>query len=173
MNVLSQFHRIKLFVFDMDGVLTNGEMLIEPDGNWLRRMSVKDGYALQLAIKSGYMVVVVSGSDSKPIYDRLHKLGVTEVFMNVTNKEKFLQEYIAKNNWQPQQILCMGDDIPDFNFMQLGGLACCPADAVIEIKKICSYISPLKGGEGCARDVIEKVLKLNNHWPLDTTIPAT
>lgn len=173
MNILSRFRSIKIFVLDVDGVLTDGSLYITPENKWVRRMNIKDGYALQLAIKSGYKVVVISGSESAPVADRLQKLGITEIFMKVNEKEKFLKEYLLKKGYNPGQMLCMGDDIPDLNFMQIGGLACCPENAVVEIKKICSYISPLKGGDGCVRDVIEKVLKLNNDWTSDTSVAAT
>lgn len=173
MNILSRLQLIRTFVFDMDGVLTDGSLLVDAGGNWLRRMHTRDGYALQLAIKAGYKVMVISGSESAPVGERLNRLGITEVFMKVLNKEKFLAEYISKNNCETSEVLAMGDDIPDHSFMLMSGFACCPADAAFEIKKISSYISPLKGGEGCVRDVIEKVLKLNNHWPLDTAVAAT
>jgi len=173
MNILSRLQLIKTFIFDLDGVLTDGSLIVDADGNWLRRMNIRDGYALQLAIKAGYNVVIISGSESVPVAERLNKLGIIEVFMKVIDKEKFLKEYLLKNNYKIPEVLYMGDDIPDYSFMQIAGFACCPADAAFEIKKISSYISPLSGGKGCVRDVIEKVLKLNNHWPLDSSVAAT
>ena len=164
---------VNTVIFDLDGVLTDGSLIVDADGNWLRRMNIRDGYALQLAIKAGYNVVIISGSESVPVAERLNKLGITEVFMKVIDKEKFLKEYLLKNNYKIPEVLYMGDDIPDYSFMQIAGFACCPADAAFEIKKISSYISPLSGGKGCVRDVIEKVLKLNNHWPLDSSVAAT
>ncbi len=157
----------------MDGVLTDGSLHVEQDGRWLRKMNIKDGYALQLAVKSGYRVMVISGSESSPVKERLHKLGVTEVHMGVTEKGSFLSNYLSKNNIAARDTLFMGDDIPDYNCMLIAGLACCPSDAAVEIKNISSYISPIRGGYGCVRDVIEKVLKLNNHWLLNTSIPST
>ena len=173
MNILSRLRLLRAFVFDMDGVLTDGALFIEQGGQWLRRMNIKDGYALQLAVKSGYRVVVISGSESAPVESRLRMLGVTEVFMKVNNKERFLKDYLSKNNISFSETLFMGDDIPDYNCMIIAGFACCPADAAVEIKQISSYISPMRGGYGCVRDVIEKVLKLNNNWPLETSIPST
>ena len=157
----------------MDGVLTDGGLLIDSNGQWLRRMDIKDGYALQLAIKSGYRIIVISGSESEYVAERLRKLGIVDIFMKVKNKEKVLNDYIEKNNCRPEEILFMGDDIPDYNCMQIAGFACCPNDAAVEIKQISSYISPFKGGYGCVRDVIEKVLKLNNDWPLEISVAAT
>jgi 3-deoxy-D-manno-octulosonate 8-phosphate phosphatase (KDO 8-P phosphatase) len=173
MNILSRLRLIKTFVFDIDGVLTDGGLLIDSNGKWLRRMDIKDGYALQLAIKSEYKILVISGSESDPVDDRLRKLGITNIFMKVKNKENCLKDYIGKNNCKDGEILFMGDDIPDYSCMQIVDFACCPADAAVEIKQICSYISPFKGGHGCVRDVIEKVLKLNNNWPLETSVAAT
>ena len=157
----------------MDGVLTDGSLLIDFNGQLLRGMDIKDGYALQLAIKSGYKIIVISGSESEYVVERLRKLGIVDIFMKVKNKEKVLNDYIEKNNCRPEEILFMGDDIPDYNCMQIAGFACCPNDAAVEIKQISSYISPFKGGYGCVRDVIEKVLKLNNDWPLEISVAAT
>ena len=164
MNVLEFFKQITTFVFDVDGVFTDGSLLVMPGGAMIRRMNIKDGYALQLAVKKGYRVVVISGGNSPEVQERLRKLGVNEVYMGVENKLEKLVLYMQGNNLAKEEILFMGDDIPDYNVMQFAGLACCPSDAVNEIKQICKYISPLKGGEGCARDVIEKVLKLNGKW---------
>lgn len=164
MNVLSGFKTIKLFVLDVDGVLTDGSLLVLEDGQLVRRMNIKDGYALQLAIKKGYRVLVISGAKSKAVKKRLQLLGVKEVFMGVENKVQLLLNYVSKFKLQKEQVLYMGDDIPDLECLQMAGLACCPADAVAEIKAIAQYISPFSGGNGCVRDVIEKVLKLNEHW---------
>ena len=173
MNILSRLRFVKAFVFDMDGVLTDGTLLIDHGGQWLRRMSIKDGYALQLAIKFGYPVAVISGSESAHVENRLRELGITDVFMRVYDKEIFLKEYLSKNNIPLSETLFMGDDMPDYNCMIISGFACCPSDAAVEIKQVSSYISPMRGGYGCVRDVIEKVLKLNNNWPLETYIPST
>ncbi len=173
MNILSRLGLIKLFVFDMDGVLTDGGLLIQNDEQWTRRMDIKDGYALQLAVKSGYKILIVSGSESKPVADRLNKLGITEIYMKINDKLSFLKNYVEKNNNKGDEVLYMGDDIPDYECMKLAGIACCPRDAALEIQKMSSYVSPYKGGHGCVRDVIEKVLKLNNNWPLETSVAAT
>ena len=173
MNILSRLRLVKVFVFDMDGVLTDGTLVVENDGQWLRKMSIRDGYALQLAVKSGFKIVVISGSESAAVEKRLQQLGVMDVFMDVKDKAGFLKKYLSDKAISPGDILFMGDDIPDYNCMIIAGLACCPSDAAVEIKQISSYISPMRGGYGCVRDVIEKVLKLNNSWPLETYIPST
>lgn len=173
MNILSRLQLIKTFVFDMDGVLTDGNVLVDSSNNWLRQMNIRDGYALQLAVRSGFGVIVISGSDSLYVKQRLNKLGITDVFMNVKDKEEFLKDIVFKKEIRLDEILYMGDDIPDYHSMKIVGIAACPADAAFEIKEIASYISPQTGGNGCVRDVIEKVLKLNNKWTLQNNIAST
>ena len=170
--MLDIFKNINVFVFDIDGVLTDGSLLVMDGGLMIRRMQVKDGYALQLAVKRGYSIFVISGGNSPQVKERLSKLGVENVYMPIDNKLEKLKELIDKYQLQKEEILYMGDDIPDLEVMQYCGLACCPADAVSEIKTISRYISPLKGGEGCVRDVIEKVMKLQGKWILDTHTPS-
>ena len=172
MNILEKFKTIKTFVFDVDGVLTDGSLLILEDGQMARQMNIKDGYALQLAVKKGYKVVIISGGTSEAVKGRLEKLGVRDCFLKIDNKKEKLNEYVSQHGLNWEEVLFMGDDIPDYVPMQLTGLPCCPADAVPEIKEISHYISPIDGGKGCVRDVIEKVLKLNNHWDLDTTVAS-
>jgi len=162
--MLNKFTKIRLFVFDIDGVLTDGNLLILPDGQWARTMNIKDGYALQLAVKKGYRILVISGGDAVPVKQRLQKLGITDIFLPVQNKPEILQQYLQDHQIPREVVLYMGDDIPDLAAMQLAGLPCCPQDAATEIKQLSVYISPLAGGKGCVRDVIEKVLKLNGHW---------
>jgi len=166
MNLLERFAPIATFVFDIDGVLTDGSLQLTEDGHILRTMNIKDGYALQLAVKMGYKVWVISGGRSEAARLRLNKLGIDEVHIGIENKKEFLQEMAQTLNVGFEQILYMGDDIPDYAVMSICGLACCPNDAVPEVKQLSHYISPHGGGQGCVRDVIEKVLKLNNHWEL-------
>ncbi len=173
MNVLDRLRKVKTFVFDMDGVLTDGSLLVDYENKWLRKMNIKDGYALQLAVKSGYRILIISGSDAPPVAERLDKLGVKEIFMKVTDKEALLKNYMNDNKLPANEVLFMGDDIPDYACMKLAGFGCCPADAAVEIRQIASYISSVKGGHGCVRDVIEKVMKLNKHWPLYTSVAST
>ena len=171
--MLELFKPIKTFIFDIDGVLAIDTMIVMPDGELIRSMNSKDGYAMQLAIKKGYNIIIITGGNSEAVKQRLIKLGVKDVFLGVHNKEKLLQEYAEQQNLLLSQMLYMGDDIPDYMAMQLVSLPCCPADAVPEIKQICKYISPYNGGYGCGRDVIEKVLKLNGHWDVDTSLTST
>lgn len=171
--MLELFKPIKTFIFDIDGVLAIDTMIVMPDGELIRSMNSKDGYAIQLAIKKGYNIIIITGGNSEAVKQRLIKLGVKDVFLGVHNKEKLLQEYAQEQNLLLSQMLYMGDDIPDYMAMQLVSLPCCPADAVPEIKQISKYISPFTGGYGCGRDVIEKVLKLNGHWDVDTSLTST
>jgi 3-deoxy-D-manno-octulosonate 8-phosphate phosphatase (KDO 8-P phosphatase) len=145
-------------------VLTDGTVLVLEDGLQARRMNIKDGFGLQLAVKLGYRVVIISGSSPSPVVDRLMKLGITEINMSMLNKRAFIATYIETNKLKQEEVLYMGDDLPDLPAMPVVGLPTCPADAAIEIKEAVKYISPFAGGQGCVRDVIEKVLKLNNQW---------
>ncbi len=173
MNLLELLKSVTTLVFDVDGVLTDGTLTILPAGVMARKMNVKDGYALQLAVKKGYNIVIISGGNSEEVRDRLNRLGIAEVFMKVIDKVSILQKYLQEHHIPWKEVLYMGDDIPDLYVMQKAGIACCPSDAVGEIKEVCAYISPLNGGFGCARDVIEKVLKLRGHWNDDTHIPSS
>jgi 3-deoxy-D-manno-octulosonate 8-phosphate phosphatase (KDO 8-P phosphatase) len=164
MNVLKLFKPIRAFVFDMDGVLTDGQLLVMPNGLMARRMNVKDGYAIQLAIKKQYMVVVISGGSSPEVVRRLNLLGVQNVLMEVKNKLDILKTIVNDLGFVREQVLYMGDDMPDLACLKMVGLPCCPADAVTEIVGASKYVSALNGGYGCVRDVIEKVLKLNDDW---------
>ena len=171
-NVLTLFKKITTFVFDVDGVLTDGSLLVLPDGLMARRMNIKDGYALQLAVKRGYRVVIISGGNSPEVKERFLLLGVKDVFMKTEDKVAVLDDYMQANKLSAEQVMFMGDDLPDLKVMLLAGLRCCPADAATDIKQISQYISPLKGGEGCARDVIEKTMRLNENWGEDLSVRA-
>lgn len=166
-NILTKFKLINTFIFDMDGVLTDGSLLILNDNEWFRTMDIKDGYAMHAAANHGYKMVVISGSTSEPAKKRLHHLGVKDVFMGIDNKKELLQKYIAEHDLNPVEVLYMGDDIPDYGCMDVVGMSCCPADAASELKQIVKYISPFNGGHGCVRDVIEKVLKLHGKWVIE------
>jgi 3-deoxy-D-manno-octulosonate 8-phosphate phosphatase (KDO 8-P phosphatase) len=158
------FKKITTFIFDVDGVLTDATILLLENGVQARRMSIRDGYALQLAIKKGYRVLVISGANSPQVTDRLNKLGITDVHMGITDKKRLAEEYITTHKLKRNEVLFMGDDMPDLSIMSVAGLPACPADAVEEIRQASVYVSSFTGGNGCVRDVIEKVLKLNDHW---------
>lgn len=164
MSILEKFSRIKLLAFDLDGVLTNGKLLIMPDGEWIRQMDIKDGYALQHAIKSGLEIAVITGSSSSAVGSRLKKLGIVHYFENTGSKSAVLSSLANQLGIALDQVLFMGDDIPDLDAFQVAGCKVCPADAVQEVIEVADYISPIKGGEGCVREVIEKVMRTKDIW---------
>ena len=170
--MLANFKKITCFVFDVDGVLTNGNLLVMPNGLMARTMNIKDGYAIQLAIKKGYKVWIISGGNSDEVKERLEKLGVVQVFMKVADKKVLLEELSILHATPLDQILYMGDDMPDYEAMQIVGIAACPNDAAIDIKTIATYKAITKGGEGCAREENKKTLKLNDHWDIEDHIQS-
>jgi len=163
-SFLHKLHDITTFIFDVDGVLTDGSVFVNENGEQTRAFNIKDGYAIQLAVKCGYRVCAISGSRSKAAVYRLNSLGVTDVYMGTHTKAERFKIYLEEKITHASQVLYMGDDIPDLEVMKLVGLPVCPADAAEEIKAVSTYISPIAGGRGCVRDVIEKVLKIQQKW---------
>ncbi|MGB5693786.1 MAG: HAD hydrolase family protein [Flavobacteriaceae bacterium] len=155
---------ITTFIFDVDGVLTDGTVLISTDGELLRSMSVKDGYAIKTAIDKGYIVCIISGGSNEGVRKRLAGLGVKHIYLGTSQKELPFNEFIDKNDIDTPNILYMGDDIPDIPPMRKVAIAACPQNAVPEVKAICNYVSHKNGADGCVRDVIEQVLKVKGHW---------
>jgi 3-deoxy-D-manno-octulosonate 8-phosphate phosphatase (KDO 8-P phosphatase) len=164
MNYKESLKHINTFVLDYDGVLTDGKVILLEEGEPLRTANVRDGYAMQLAIKRGYRVVIISGGRSRTVVNRMKSLNVQDVFLGTEKKELILMEYMDQHGLARENVIYMGDDIPDYHAMQMAGIASCPSDASEEIKAVAHYISPYKGGEGCARDIIEQVLKVQGHW---------
>ncbi|MGJ8745740.1 KdsC family phosphatase [Polaribacter sp.] len=155
---------ITTLIFDVDGVLTNGMVTIMPDGELIRTMNIKDGYALKTAVDQGLNVCIISGGTNEGVGKRLANLGIKDIYLGAHDKIKQYHELVQKYNLQPENVLYMGDDIPDFPVMKLVGFPCCPNDAVPEIKNASKYISNIKGGEGCVRDVIEQILRVQGKW---------
>lgn len=172
MTLLDRFRNITACIFDVDGVLTDGRVHLLPGGEQTRTMHVRDGYALQLAIRRGFLVGVVSGAQSDPAAERLRRLGVKYLAMGVTDKLAFLREFCSTQGLDREAVLYMGDDIPDLEAMKAAGLACCPADAAVEIQAISDYIALARGGEGCVREVLERILRLQGDWGEDPDIPS-
>ena len=163
-NFKTKLTRINTFIFDIDGVLTNGTITIMPDGEQIRSMNVKDGFALQLTVKRGYKIAVISGGKSEVVRLRLNGLGIYDVFLGAENKIEVFNNYISSNKINANEILYMGDDVPDYEVMKIVGVAVCPNDAAQEIKEISIYVSDKKGGEGCVRDAIEQVMRVQGKW---------
>jgi len=159
--------KIKAFVFDIDGVLSPESIPLYPDGEPLRIVNTKDGYAMQLAAKKGFQLGIITGGDSEAVRIRFGKLGFQHVYLRAKNKIEKLYDFMEKTGLKPEEICYVGDDIPDYEIMKAVGLPACPADAVPEIKAIALYISPKKGGKGVGRDIIEQALKVHGIWMQD------
>lgn len=163
-NFRALLPNINTFVFDIDGVLTDGTVLVTTEGDQLRRMNIKDGYALQFAVKQGYNVAIISGGSSDSVIKRLNGLGITDIFLRAKDKVELFENYVKENGITAENVLYMGDDIPDFHVMQKCAIGTCPSNAAIEIKEVADYISDKNGGEGCVRDVIEQTLRCQQKW---------
>lgn len=163
-NFKEDLKDIKAFVFDIDGVLSTQTIALDTGGQPMRSINLRDGYALQLAVKKGYRIAVISGGNSEAYKKRLEQLGVTEVNLKSSNKLKIFENYLENEKLNKEEVLYMGDDIPDLEVMREAGVAVCPADADSEIKQISQYISDKNGGDGCVRDVIEQVMRLHGKW---------
>jgi 3-deoxy-D-manno-octulosonate 8-phosphate phosphatase (KDO 8-P phosphatase) len=166
-NFKEDLVKVKAFVFDIDGVLSLQTIPLGSFGNPARSVNFRDGYAIQLAVKKGYRVAIISGGQSKEYRKRLNYLGVKDVYLKSHKKIDIFNMLLKKYDLNTSEVLYMGDDIPDFDVMKVAGIPVCPSDADSEIKQISAYISDKKGGEGCVRDVIEQVLRLHNNW-MDT-----
>lgn len=168
-NYKEYLNQINTFVFDVDGVLTDGTIQVNTKGELLRTMNMKDGYALKTAQQKGYMVCIISGGTNEGVRSRLRNLGLTNIFLGIQDKVEQLDGFMDKNDLKAENVLYMGDDIPDYHVMKSVGMPCCPQDAVAEIKEISRYVSHKKGGKGCVRDVIEQVLKVQGKWLINDT----
>ncbi len=165
-NFKERLNKVTTFMFDIDGVMTDGKVLVMDSGEMVRNMNSKDGYALHLAVTKGYRLVVISGGNNEAVKNALARTGISDVFIRQHDKLACYEEYLKNNHLKDEEILYMGDDLPDHEVMNRVGVAVCPNDAAIEIKTICQYISSKKGGEGCVRDVIEQVLRVQNNWEI-------
>ncbi len=164
-NFKQLLQNVRCFIFDVDGVLTNGSVVVMP-GELHRIMNIRDGFALKEAVNAGYKVIVISGGKSESVRNRLANLGIKDIYLGIEDKSEKMDDVILEYDLKLEEILYMGDDLPDYTVMKRAGVPCCPADAMPEIKELSLYISPVKGGEGCARDVIEQVMRLHGKWPV-------
>ena len=163
-NYKSLLPAVKAFVFDVDGVFTDGTVQITTSGELLRTMSVKDGYAVKQAVEAGYKVCVITGGTNPGVEKRLAGLGVKDIHLGIHDKLQVLDAFLAKNDLNAESIAYMGDDLPDIEAMQKAGVASCPNNAVPEIKAISDYVSHRNGGDGCVRDIIEQVMRVQDKW---------
>lgn len=163
-NFKEELRKVKAFAFDVDGVLSSQVLTLHPGGEPMRTINIKDGYAIQLAVKKQYPIAVITGGNSDAVMKRFNGLGVTDVYLNSFDKKKDFADFLSKYELDAPSVLYMGDDLPDYEVMKIVGFPTCPADAVVEIKQLSRYISNLNGGDGCVRDIIEQVLRLHNKW---------
>ena len=164
MNYKEALQHITTFIFDVDGVLTDGSVVLDPSGEMVRTMNTKDGFALQHAVKKGYNVCIITGGNSVMVKQRLKYLGIKDVFLSAHEKLTIFNDYLKENNINTNQVLYMGDDLPDYPCIQAAAVGACPNDSAVEIREISDYISHVKGGKGCVRDVIEQTLRLHGKW---------
>ncbi len=163
-NFKEELTKVKAFAFDVDGVLSSPEVYLHPSGELMRSMNTKDGYAIQYAVKRGYPIAIITGGETASVGERFRGLGITDIYLRSSNKIDDFNDFLRKYHLRPAEILYMGDDLPDYQVLKEAGVPCCPSDAVEEIKSVSHYISPFAGGKGCARDVIEQVLRLHGRW---------
>jgi 3-deoxy-D-manno-octulosonate 8-phosphate phosphatase (KDO 8-P phosphatase) len=163
-NYKEHLDRIKAFVFDIDGVLSLQTINLNSFGVPNRTVNLRDGYALQLAVRKGYHIGVITGSNAKEYIKRLKSLGIKDVYLNSRSKKEQFDAFLKRYRLETSEVIYMGDDLPDFEVMKVAGVPVCPADADSEIKQISVYISDKNGGEGCVRDIIEQVLRLHDKW---------
>jgi 3-deoxy-D-manno-octulosonate 8-phosphate phosphatase (KDO 8-P phosphatase) len=169
---LSQLKSVSALVMDVDGVLTDGSLLITESGEQLRTMNIRDGYALQLAVKRGLQMFIITGGTSAGVIKRLAHLGIDRVYTGEENKAARLQSLSQAFGFDLNETIYIGDDVPDVGAMKMCGLPCCPADACNEVKAVSKYVSPMAGGRGCVRDIVEKTLKLQGKWTEEANPPS-
>ena len=156
-------------VFDVDGVFTDGSVTVTNDGKLTRTLYARDGYAVQLAAAKGFIIGVITGGRSESVKSRLLDLGIHEVYLGASEKWKIMQDFLSKYTLHANQVLYMGDDLPDLEVMNNVSIATCPNDAAYEILEVAHYISHRNGGRGCVRDVVEKVLRAQDKWVASET----
>ena len=166
LNFKERLPKIKTFLFDVDGVLTNDSVQIMPDGELVRNMNSKDRYAMQLAAKKGYRIAIITGGNSNAVKNTLNLLGINDVFLGQKNKLNCYEDYILEHDLKEDEIVYMGDDLPDYDVMKRVGIAACPNNSAHEIKEISIYISNRNGGEACVRDIIEQVMRSQDTWDI-------
>ena len=163
-NFKEDIARVEAFVFDVDGVMTDGGIIPTPDGDFIRRYNAKDGYAIAAAIREGFKVCVISGGRGRMLENRMTMLGVTRMYLNCMDKVAAIEEFIADYDLHAEDVIYMGDDIPDLECMRKVGIPVCPADAAMEVVEASRYVSEFNGGYGAVRDIVEQVMRSQNKW---------
>ena len=169
MSYKEKLKDIKAFVFDIDGVFTDGSVYLLPGGNMCRVMNVLDGYAVVKAIKNNYIIGVITGGNDDQVRHRINYLGISDYYAKSSNKRIDFEDFKSKYNLKNEEILMMGDDLPDMEIMKMAGISACPKNSVPEVKEISDYISSIEGGKGAVREVIEQVMKVQGKWIEDNT----
>tara|TARA_B100000575_G_scaffold291812_1_gene298607 strand:- start:2263 stop:2793 length:531 start_codon:yes stop_codon:yes gene_type:complete len=163
-NYKTYLNKIKTFIFDVDGVLTDGKVLITSEGEVYRAFDTKDGFALKCALMQGFKIAIITGGNNEGIKQRFKEFGICDIYMGSLNKIDAYKDFMNNYSLKPEEILYVGDDIPDIPVMKKVGISCCPSDAVPDVKEIVDYVSHKKGGEGCVREIIEQVLRVQDKW---------
>lgn len=163
-NYKTLLKNVSAFVFDVDGVMTNGQIMITTEGEMYREMNTRDGFAIKCALERDYKIAIISGGTNEGVRKRLETLGVDKVYLGIHKKDIAFDDFLKTYNIDPEEVLCMGDDLPDLSVLEKVGVATCPQDAVSDVKKIVDYVSHKKGGDGCVREIIEQVMRVQNKW---------
>jgi len=166
-NFKEKLTKITTLIFDIDGVFTDNKVLVMESGEVVRNVHSKDGYAIQIAVKKGYRLVILSGGNNVAVKNLLAKTGIAFLYINQHDKLQCYKDFIYENNLNEEEIMYMGDDLPDYEVMKRVGVAACPNDSAPEIKSISIYISPKEGGKGCVRDIIEQVMRVQGTWAIE------
>ena len=163
-NYKTLLKNVSAFVFDVDGVMTNGQIMITTEGEMYREMNTRDGFAIKCALERDFKIAIISGGTNEGVRKRLEALGVDKVYLGIHKKDIAFDDFLKTYNIDPEEVLCMGDDLPDLSVLEKVGVATCPQDAVSDVKKIVDYVSHKKGGDGCVREIIEQVMRVQNKW---------
>ena len=163
-NYKTLLKNVSAFVFDVDGLMTNGQIMITTEGEMYREMNTRDGFAIKCALERDYKIAIISGGTNEGVRKRLETLGVDKVYLGINEKDIAFDDFLKTYDIDPEEVLCMGDDVPDLSVLEKVGVATCPQDAVSDVKKIVDYVSHKKGGDGCVREIIEQVMRVQNKW---------
>ena len=163
-NYKTLLNNVRAFVFDVDGVMTNGKVMITSEGEMYREMDTRDGFALKYALLKGFKIGIISGGTNEGVRKRLELLGVNKVYLGINEKVIAFDDFVSTFNINPDQVLYMGDDVPDVPVMEKVGVSTCPQDALPDVKRVVDYVSHKKGGDGCVREIVEQVMRVQDKW---------